>query len=405
MAPTGMGRVFMQPKRSNKPSNVGDMSISMAESIYRIPSPLLRSSLNSPFPLFPEVPDIMADSMLMMHAKISKHAFLGVLWAFTATDTVFVLFRIFVRIASFRRLFVDDIFVLLAWAIMLTNAIIWQIQGQVLYNLYAISTGQESYTPAVLPMFESFMRYIAPMTIMFYSGLWAIKFSFMSFFFRLNSKVKSHRIWWYVVMLVVGGVYIACVADVDYKCSLGGMEYIITKCSDLDHVHYQNRTFWANCAGDIVTDILNQVLSIPILILWNTRISLRKKLILFSVFSATILVMVVAIIRVVVNNSLNSSVDIGWLYLWSFVEMGTGIIIACIASFRQLFVTSQNQHLFGKVKHTPHNPLLGVSGKKYGPSQESHVGDTESQTSDAAIVPMDAVHVRSDFEVVTSSKK
>lgn len=70
----------------------------------------------------------------------------------------------------------------------------------------------------------------------------------------------------------------------------------------------------------------DQVLSIPILILWNTRISLRKKLILFSVFSATILIMVVAIIRVVVNNSLNSSVDIGWLYLWSFVEMGTGVL-------------------------------------------------------------------------------
>ncbi|KNG86927.1 hypothetical protein ANOM_005366 [Aspergillus nomiae NRRL 13137] len=343
----------------------------------------------------------MADSMLMLHAKVSKGAFLGVLWAFTATDTIFVLFRIFVRIAFFRRLFVDDFFVLLAWAIMLTNAIIWQIQGQVLYKLYAISAGQESYTPAVLPMFESFMRYIAPMTIMFYSGLWAIKFSFMSFFFRLDSKVKSHRIWWYVVLVVIGGVYVASVADVDYRCSLGGIEFIITKCSDLDHVHYQNRTFWANCVGDIVTDIL--ILSIPILILWNTRISLRKKLILFGIFSATILVMAVAIIRVVVNNSLNSSVDIGWLYFWSFVEMGTGIIIACIASFRQLFVSSQNQHLFGKVKHTPQNPLLGVPSKKYGLSRER--SDTESQTSDAAIVPMDSVHVRSDFEVVTSSKR
>ncbi|KAE8413509.1 hypothetical protein BDV36DRAFT_28382 [Aspergillus pseudocaelatus] len=345
----------------------------------------------------------MAESALMMHAKISKHAFLGVLWAFTAIDTVFVVFRIFVRLAFFRRLYVDDLFVLLAWAIMLTNAVIWQIQGQVLYKLYAISAGQEPYTPAVLPMFESFMRYIAPMTIMFYSGLWAIKFSFMSFFFRLNSKVKSHRLWWYVVMLVVAGVYIASVADIDYKCSLGGMEFIISKCSDLDHVHYQNRTFWANCVGDIVTDIL--ILSIPVLILWNTHISLRKKLILFSVFSATILIMVVAIIRVVVNNSLNSSVDIGWLYFWSFVEMGTGIIIACIASFRQLFVTSQNQHLFGKVKHTPHNPLLGGSGKKYGLSQERPDRDTESQTSDAAIVPMDFVHVRSEFEVATSSMK
>lgn len=179
------------------------------------------------------------------------------LWAFTATDTVFVLFRIFVRIASFRRLFVDDIFVLLAWAIMLTNAIIWQIQGQVLYNLYAISTGQESYTPAVLPMFESFMRYIAPMTIMFYSGLWAIKFSFMSFFFRLNSKVKSHRIWWYVVMLVVGGVYIACVADVDYKCSLGGMEYIISENFDDLVQPRRQRLTWGSNQPNAATSIMS----------------------------------------------------------------------------------------------------------------------------------------------------
>ncbi|KAE8382377.1 hypothetical protein BDV26DRAFT_253858 [Aspergillus bertholletiae] len=346
----------------------------------------------------------MADSTFMMRAKMSKHAFLGVLWAFTVIDTVFVLFRISVRIAFFRRLFVDDFFVLLAWAIMLTTAVIWQIQGQVLYKLYAVSTGQEPYTPAVLPMFESFMRYIAPMTIMFYSGLWAIKFSFMSFFFRLNSKVKSHRIWWYVVMFVVGGVYIASVADIDYKCSRGGLEFILTKCSDLDHIHYQNRTFWANCAGDVVTDML--ILSIPILILWNTRISLQKKLVLFGVFSATVVIMAVAIIRVVVNNSLNSSVDIGWLYLWSFVEMGTAIIIACVASFRQLFVTSQNQHLFGKVNPTPYNPLLGGSSKKYGRSQERPGGeDTESQTSDVAIMPMSSVHVRHDFEVATSTKK
>lgn len=62
------------------------------------------------------------------------------------------------------------------------------------------------------------------------------------------------------------------------------------------------------------------------LILWKTRITFTKKLILLSVFSVTIIVMAIAIIRVVVNTSLDEPVDISWLYLWSFIEMGTGTL-------------------------------------------------------------------------------
>lgn len=337
-------------------------------------------------------------------AKVSKHVFLGMLWAFTGASGLFVVFRILVRLVSFRRLFLDDFFVLLAWAIMLTTAIIWQIEAQVLYDLYAVSSGMKPYTPDILPRFGTFIRFIAPLTILFYAGLWCIKFAFLTFFRRLGSKIKSHRVWWFVVLFVSIGVWISSVADIDYKCSVGELEYILSQCSSHAHVHYENRTFWANCAGDVVTDLM--ILSIPILILWNTRISLRKKLILFSVFSATILIMVIAVIRVVINNSLNSSVDISWLYFWSFIEMGTGIIIACIASFRQLFVTSQNQHLYGKAMYrTPYSPLLNRAQKAYGWTRSRSTGDSESQTSNTNILPLDSVHVRSDYDVVSFPAK
>lgn len=68
-----------------------------------------------------------------------------------------------------------------------------------------------------------------------------------------------------------------------------------------------------------------QVLSIPVLVLWNTRIPLRKKVIRLSIFSATILIMVIAIIRVAVDNTLNSEISIAWLCFWSFVEVDAGI--------------------------------------------------------------------------------
>jgi hypothetical protein len=67
------------------------------------------------------------------------------------------------------------------------------------------------------------------------------------------------------------------------------------------------------------------VLSIPILVLWNTKISSRKKIILISIFSATTLIMVVAIIRVVVDTTYDREINIAWLCFWSFVEVDTGV--------------------------------------------------------------------------------
>jgi hypothetical protein len=66
------------------------------------------------------------------------------------------------------------------------------------------------------------------------------------------------------------------------------------------------------------------VLSIPVLLLWNRHTPLRKKLILFGVFSITVIVMAVSIIRVAVSGSPNQIPDMSWLYFWSFIEMGTG---------------------------------------------------------------------------------
>lgn len=59
--------------------------------------------------------------------------------------------------------------------------------------------------------------------------------------------------------------------------------------------------------------LADQVLSIPVLVLWNTRISRRKKVILLSIFSGTILIMVIAVVRVAVDNTLNSEINIAWL--------------------------------------------------------------------------------------------
>lgn len=158
----------------------------------------------------------------------TKSQMQAVLWTFTALAFLFVVFRLAVRVVSQRRLFVDDLLVITAWVILLTTAVIWQIKSPILYHFYLASAGKVPFTPEFALEYIQFMRYIAPLTILFYSGLWAVKFSFMAFFFKLNSQIKNHRIWWWVVFVVTAGVYIASVADIDYRCSFGSASTIMS---------------------------------------------------------------------------------------------------------------------------------------------------------------------------------
>ena len=112
------------------------------------------------------------------------------------------------------------------------------------------------------------------------------------------------------------------------------------------------------------------VLSLPFMIVWRVKIPRRKKLVLIIVFSLTIVVMVISIVRVAVVNSPTRNPSISWLYLWSSIEMTTckclrpphgelivdyhtskqAIIVACLASFRQLFITNRSGNQPGRAR-------------------------------------------------------
>ncbi|OQE37851.1 hypothetical protein PENCOP_c009G04926 [Penicillium coprophilum] len=333
------------------------------------------------------------------HSRVPESVFLAVLWTLTGISLIFVVFRIYAQVASFRRLFLDDFLVIFALVIILTAAVIWQVEGKVLYELYAISAGLEPFTLEFLPRYNTFMRFNAPFEILFYSALWSVKFSFMTLFYRISAKLKYLRIWWFVVFFCTASVYVASVADIEYKCSLGGIEYIITQCPQPHHVHYENRMFWANCAGDVITDLM--ILSIPFLLLWRTKISLRKKLVLLSIFSATIFIMVVAIIRVAVGMTYDRQINIDWLCFWSFIEVDVAIIVSCVASLRQLFVASQSQSSSARAAyHITTDPVMKKSKEESSQALTPSVWDVESLTNDEVpMSPLSVVHVRQDFEV------
>ena len=60
--------------------------------------------------------------------------------------------------------------------------------------------------------------------------------------------------------------------------------------------------------------------------LWNVRLPLRQKALLMTIFSLTVIVMVVSIIRVTIVSSSTQQPDLSWVYFWSNFEMSTGML-------------------------------------------------------------------------------
>ena len=78
-------------------------------------------------------------------------------------------------------------------------------------------------------------------------------------------------------------------------------------------------------------------MALPISILWNVRISMRRRLALAGVFALVVITMVISIVRVVVvttaasSNNTSQQLESTWLYIWHFTELfvGTSFLKSC----------------------------------------------------------------------------
>ncbi|KAL8885051.1 MAG: hypothetical protein Q9205_006905, partial [Flavoplaca limonia] len=273
--------------------------------------------------------------------KIAHPVFLGFLWSGTGVSLSFVIFRLIVKIRSYRKIYSDDYLVITAWILLLGSAVLWQFMSPNLYDLFAVTSGQKPLTPDFITKNADLLRSITPFSLLFYSCLWTIKLSFLLFFRRLGFNVRGQKIWWWCVLIITILSWMVTVADHDYKCSLRPLIWIWRNCQSPSAIRFTNNTYYANCAVDVVTDCL--IISIPVRMLWNVRLPIRQKLLLMTIFSLTVIVMIVSIIRVADVGSSTQQPDISWVYFWSNIEMSTAIVIACISSFRQVFVNAHNR--------------------------------------------------------------
>ena len=154
----------------------------------------------------------------------------GILWTGVAVSLSFYIFRIWVRVKIFRRLFPDDAFVLAAWLMATAYAAIWQWCGSQLYISIAVASGKLLKPPPdILSQVKTFLRGLFVAYVLFYTCLWCIKLSFLLFYWKFVNHVRRQRILWWAVLVFTVASYAVCLGLVDYSCLLGSVARLASK--------------------------------------------------------------------------------------------------------------------------------------------------------------------------------
>lgn len=139
------------------------------------------------------------------------------------------MFRFYVRIKSFRKLYADDYIVIVAWLMFLATAITWQTHVQALYRQFGFTAQSIVPTPTNLAAERALLRSEVPLVMLFYTCLWAVKLSFLLFFRRLGQQVRGQKFWWWCVFGVTVATWVTSITTIQWNCNLKPVEYVFSK--------------------------------------------------------------------------------------------------------------------------------------------------------------------------------
>ena len=148
-------------------------------------------------------------------------AFKAIQWTGVILSLGFLIFRVYVRLSLFPRVFPDDDFVVAAWLCYIALGIIFQKRINATWIVVTTgSNGQEQLSPDYIEQANGFLRLQIVAWVLSFTALWLVKFSFLLFFRKLGNHVRRQRILWWAVIGFTSASYVVCIGLMASKCSI-----------------------------------------------------------------------------------------------------------------------------------------------------------------------------------------
>ncbi|OLN81262.1 hypothetical protein CCHL11_07352 [Colletotrichum chlorophyti] len=296
-------------------------------------------------------------------------------WALWAVSLGMTIFRGTFQWILQRRLFADDYFIV-AGLVTLTalSAVITSMLPQFyLTGEYTKAAAKDPLAPLPLPVDEFTSSTIAALKLMFsqmllfWTTLWAAKFSILFFVRRLVAGLPSYiRAWW----LSFGAVlllYLACMLSNFLTCTPLTKYWSATGCSAPEDLVRADASIKFATGADVASDLIIMIL--PLNLLRKLTTSRSHKFGLAVLFSLGGIIVAFAIARLIqvtkaTSDSVKDPTTVAngpvLLSMWSHIESSVSIIVATLPAFR--FLLSKNRNTTKKTTSKYVGPMIGGSG-------------------------------------------
>ncbi|KAK4161785.1 hypothetical protein QBC43DRAFT_357351 [Cladorrhinum sp. PSN259] len=299
----------------------------------------------------------------------------AIIWTLFAVCLLAYTSRIRIRLVTSGRPLLEDYLMAVALVILLVGAVFCQLYMRFAYMAEAINNNWRP-VPSVQESdaMVSGIRKVAIGQVVYIFGIYFVKANFLMFFYRLGDKVKRYRVMWWVVAVFTLATGVVWVGTVPYRCVFGSKEYMATgKCALNDGVQMRRVPILVAALLDALSDTAIMVL--PIVIVWNVRLSRRQKLALTALFAMSLFTIAVIIVRASVffkdkpaTRKRPTPINLSWTWFWTVMEFYVSFMIACLMSFRNLFVYRGNTMTA--------SAMMGWHGRNSTPRR----GDTDIST-------------------------
>ena len=176
-------------------------------------------------------------------------------------------FRIFTRLRSLKRLFIDDALVVFAWLVGLGTAIAQQLNSDIMFKLIEVGIGNAELDPSASEKLKTFPLKVAIIMLLFYTSLWSVKLSFLFLFRRLVAKVAGHKVLWWTIFVVTAATYVVTIAATRWPCVVASSAEKEQECSSPQATKFSEDVLRAIGALDILTDYMSK------LTFWRKRLA------------------------------------------------------------------------------------------------------------------------------------
>ncbi|KAI4912435.1 hypothetical protein J4E90_005839 [Alternaria incomplexa] len=271
------------------------------------------------------------------------------IWTPWGVSFLRTILRGFLRWKSQHRLFADDYFVFFGlFSLTALSAVITCLLLQFfLAQEYSKAAILDPLTPLLLPPDEfiertrTSLKFMFSQMLLFWTTLWAAKFSILFFFRRLVIGLPVYmRAWWASFVLVLL-LYLACIASNFLTCRPLSKYWSATGCSDPEDLIRADASIKFATSADVVADAL--IMLLPLNLLRKLQVSPQQKFGLAVIFSLGTIIIAFAFARLAQVTKATSNPDPTTLAdgpvllsMWSHIESSVSVIVATLPAFRYL---------------------------------------------------------------------